>query len=155
MATNLFVSYDHDDQSQVNGFRAIKFNPNHDLDFHDHSLKDAVRDRSGTPIKYPPSDPRSQRVRDEIKAKFERASKLLVLVGDRTHNSEWVEWEIKTFFSIKHALSGQSTFRRIRGMRLKGSSDAKLPPALANRAMPPLDWDPDALHRWLDENPNG
>ena len=28
MPTNVFVSYDHDDQNQVNGFKAIKYNPN-------------------------------------------------------------------------------------------------------------------------------
>lgn len=155
MATNLFVSYDHDDQAQVNGLRAIKFNPNHALDFHDHSLKDAVRDPAGVPIKYPPSDPRSQRVRDEISAKFEHASKLLVLIGDRTHASDWVAWEIETFFAMKRLISGANTYRRIRGMRLKGSSDAKLPPTLAERSLPPLDWDPDALLRWLAENPHG
>jgi hypothetical protein len=40
--------------------------PKHPLDFHDHSLNEAVRDRGGKPIKYPPSDPRSKPVRDEI-----------------------------------------------------------------------------------------
>lgn len=155
MATNLFVSYDHDDQGQVDGLKSIRFNPNHDLDFHDHSLQDPVRDRSGVPIKYPPSDPRSQRVRDEISAKLERASKLLVLVGDRTYTSEWVEWEVKRFFDIKRPISGINTHKRLRGMWLKGSAEAKVPPALLARSLPPLEWDPDALLRWLDENPHG
>lgn len=154
MPTNLFVSYDHDDQAQVNGFKAIKFNPNHDLEFHDHSLKDAVTDRFGKPIKYPPSDPRSQRVRDEITAKFERASKLLVLVGDRTFDSEWVDWEVRAFYKMKYPLSAERTRNRIRGMRLKGSEGARLPSALLERATAALNWDPDALVRWLDENPN-
>ncbi len=98
MATNVFVSYDHDDQKQVGGFKLFKNNPKHPLDFRDHSLKEPVTDKSGKPIKYPPSDPRSKPVRDEIKKKFENASKLVVLIGDDTYKSEWVEWEINTFF---------------------------------------------------------
>lgn len=156
MATNAFISYDHDDQNQVNGFKGIRNNPNHPLDFHDHSLKEAVTDRSGNPIKYPPSDLRSQRVRDEIKAKFERASKLVVLIGDRTHASEWVDWEINTFYSMKFPLSKEDTWKRIRGMKLNGSENAAMPSALMNgRSTQPLNWDPEALDRWLDQNPNG
>jgi hypothetical protein len=39
MAANIFVSY-HDDQKQVGAFKLLKNNPNHPLDFQDHSLKD-------------------------------------------------------------------------------------------------------------------
>jgi len=156
MATNVFVSYDHDDQSQVNGFKAIKYNPNHPLDFHDHSLKEAVTDRSGKPIKFPPGDARSKPVRDEIKAKFERASKLVVLIGDRTHASDWVDWEVNTFYLMKVPLSKENTWKRIRGMKLKGSESARMPAALLNgRSTQPLNWDPEALDMWLDQNPNG
>ena len=155
MPTNMFVSYDHDDQKQVNGFKAIKYNPNHPLDFHDHSLKEPVTDRSGRPIKYPPNDPRSQRVRDEIKAKFDRASKLVVLIGDNTHESEWVDWEVRTFYEMKRTLSGDITWKRIRGMKLKDCDNAPVPAALGNRSTQHLKWDPEALDKWLDENPNG
>src|SRR5712691_11486571 len=71
MPANAFISFDHDDQQQVAGFKLLKNNPRHPLDFQDHSLKDAVRDRTGKPIKYPPSDSRSKPVRDEIVRKFD------------------------------------------------------------------------------------
>lgn len=151
MASNVFVSFDHDDQRQVGGLKLLKNNPNHPLDFQDHSLKDAVRDRSGRPIKYPPSDPRSKPVRDAILAKFDRASKLVVLIGDDTHASEWVDWEIKTFYALKQPLSKENTWKRIRGMTLKGSEQAVIPNALYNgRSTQWLPWDPEALDKWLD-----
>lgn len=151
MPANTFISFDHDDQQQVAGFKLLKNNPNHPLDFQDHSLKDAVRDRSGKPIKYPPSDERSKPVRDEIIRKFDRASKLVVLIGDNTHNSEWVEWEINTFFKMKEKLSGADTWKRIRGMTLKGCEQATVPNALYNgRSTQWLAWDPEALDKWLD-----
>jgi hypothetical protein len=49
MAANVFVSYDHDDQEQVGAFTLLKNNPNHPLDFQDHSLKDPVLGSSGKP----------------------------------------------------------------------------------------------------------
>jgi|SRR5579872_2465238 len=151
MATNVFISFDHDDQRQVGGFKLLKNSPSHPLDFQDHSLEDAVRDRSGKPIKYSPSDVRSKPVRDAITAKFDRASKLVVLIGDDTHTSEWVDWEINTFYALKQPLSKENTWKRIRGMILKGSEQATIPNALYNgRSTQWLAWDPEALDKWLD-----
>ncbi len=154
MAANIFVSYDHDDQRQVGAFKLLKDNPNYPLDFQDHSLKDPVLGPSGKPLRYPPSDARSKPVRDAIKGKFERASKLVVLIGDDTHTSAWVEWEINTFYDMKKDLSGDKTWKRIRGMTLKGSGGARVPSALGDRSTKVLGWDPDALDKWLDADPD-
>jgi hypothetical protein len=154
MAKNVFVSFDHSDATQVNGFKLLKNNPNHPLDFRDHSLKDAVRDRYGNPIIYSPSDLRSKPVRDEIMTKFENVSKLVVLIGPSTAESEWVDWEIKKFYIMKYELSKENTWKRIRGMRLKGQDSASIPNALNNRSTKAMDWDPDALDRWLDLDPD-
>ena len=154
MAANVFVSFDHDDQRQVGAFKLVRNNPNHPLDFHDHSLKEPVLGPGGKPIKYPPTDARSKPVRDAITKKFERASKLVVLIGDETHESAWVEWEVKTFYTMKEEISGDKTWKRIRGMTLKGSDNAAVPNALGNRSTKVLAWDPGALDRWLDLDPD-
>jgi len=153
MAANIFISFDHDDQQQIAGFKLLKHNPRHPLEFQDHSLKDAVRDRSGRPITYPPTDLRSKPVRDEIMRKFDRVSKLVVLIGDNTHNSDWVNWEINTFYEMKEPVSDQNTWKRIRGMTLKGSEQATIPHALYyGRSTQWLAWDPEALDKWLDSD---
>jgi MTH538 TIR-like domain (DUF1863) len=154
MPTNVFVSFDHDDQLQVQGLKLLKHNPNHPLEFRDHSLKEPVVNRAGKPVTHSPSDDRSKPVRDEIKRKFENASKLVVLIGSNSHESEWIDWEIKTFFNMKKPLSGENTWKRIRGMRLKGSGNAATPPALVQRSVNSMDWDPEALDKWLDQNPD-
>jgi hypothetical protein len=154
MGANIFVSYDHDDQKQIGAFRLLKHNPNHPLDFQDHSLKDPILGASGKPLKYQPSDARSKPVRDAIKKKFERASKLVVLIGDDTHNSAWVEWEIDTFYTMKEKISRDKTWKRIRGMTLKGSAGATVPAALGARSTKVLAWDPEALDNWLDLDPD-
>jgi len=150
---NIFISFDHDDQAQVQGFKLIP-RSNHPLDFRDHSLKEAVTNQYGRPIIFPPSDPRSAPVRKEIIEKFQNASKMVVLIGQNTAQSEWVDWEIKTFFNIKHQLSGDITWKRIRGMRLKGQDWAAMPPALGGRSTEILNWDPTMLNRWLDLDPD-
>ena len=150
MPANVFVSFDHDDQNQVNGFKSLVNNPNHPLDLHDRSLKQPVTDSSGRPIRYPPTDPRSKPVRDEIISKFDNASRLVVLIGDDTYRSDWVIWEINTFYQMKSSLQGE-TWKRIRGMKLKGSENARMPAALMNgRSTMELTWDPEALDKWLD-----
>jgi hypothetical protein len=154
MAANVFVSYDHDDQKQVGAFTLLKNNPNHPLDFQDHSLKDPVLGSSGKPLTYPPNDARSKPVRDAIKKKFDRASKLVVLIGDNTHASAWVDWEVNTFYAMKKDLSGENTWRRIRGMTLKGSAGATTPGALGGQSTQVLAWDPEALDKWLDLDPD-
>lgn len=125
------------------------------MDFHDHSLKGPVTDRSGKPIKYAPIDARSKPVRDEIKKKFEKTSKLVALIGDDTHKSEWVKWEVDTFIQMKEPLSGEKTWKRIRGMKLKGCDEATMPNVLMNgRSTKELTWDPEALDNWIDLDPD-
>jgi hypothetical protein len=63
MPVNAFISFEHDDHQQFAGFKRLKNNPKHPLDFQDHFLKNGVRDRTGKLIKYPPSAPRSEPVR--------------------------------------------------------------------------------------------
>lgn len=154
MAKNVFVSFDHNDAQQVNGFKLLKQNPNHPLYFRDHSLKEPVTDRSGKPIIYPPSDSRSKPVCDEIISKFDNASKLVVLIGADTANSDWVDWEIKTFHDMKKLLSGDNTWKRIRGMRLKGHDNAAIPSALGGRSTQVMNWDPETLDGWFDLDPD-
>jgi hypothetical protein len=150
MAANVFVSYDHDDQQQVGAFKLLKHNPNHPLDFQDHSLKAAVVGIGGKPLTYPPSDARSKPVRDEIEKRFARASKLVVLIGADTHKSDWVAWEVNTFHATKKPLSGENTWKRIRGMKLKGADKAPVPAALGGQSTEVMTWDPEKLDKWLD-----
>lgn len=154
MATNAFISFDHDDQAHVRGFKLLNTNPKYPLEFRDHSLKEPVTDRSGKPITYPPSDPRSKPVRDEILRKFDKCLKLIVLIGQDTHRSDWVEWEINSFFEMKKPLSEGNTWKRIRGMRLKDCDQAIMPDALAGKSTKVMNWDPEGLNDWIESNPD-
>jgi hypothetical protein len=149
MPANVFVSYDHFDQDKVNGFISLISNPNHPLAFHDWSLKDPIVDKIKKPLPFPPSDPRSKPVKRDIKQLFIKASRMVVLVGEYTYTSEWVNWEIQTFFDNKVKLSG-ITQNRIIALRFKGYEYVCLPPNLKNRSKETINWDLKKLSQWLD-----
>lgn len=111
-----------------------------------------MKDKNGKIIRYLPSHERSKPVRDEIIKKLEKSSKLVVLIGEDTHKSEWVEWEVNTFHKMKEKISGENTCKRIRGMKLKGASQAKIPSSLGGKSAKCMDWNPESLDLWLDED---
>ena len=153
MASNVFVSFDHDDQMQIGQLKLLKNSQTHPLEFV-FPLREPAIDGLGRPVKYSPGDPRSKSIRDEITRKLERASKLVVLIGDQTANSAWVDWEINTFYEMKKAESGEETWNRIRGMSLKGCENAPIPYALGNKSTTVMPWDPERLDRWLGQHPD-
>jgi hypothetical protein len=55
---------------------------------------------------------------------------------------------------MKRKVSGENTWKRIRGMRLKGSSAAPIPSALGGQSTEHLAWDPEGLDKWLDKDPD-
>jgi len=55
---------------------------------------------------------------------------------------------------MKKETSGDNTWKRIRGMTLKGSSAATIPIALGERSTKVLAWDPETLDKWLDLDPD-
>ncbi len=55
---------------------------------------------------------------------------------------------------MKKDLSGDKTWKRIRGMKLKGSEKAKVPTALGGQSTEVMAWDPEALGKWLDKDPD-
>lgn len=149
MPVKVFVSFDHDDQEQVNGFKALNTNPNHPLHYQDRSLKEPVVTPSGKPITYAPDDPLAKPIRRKIVEMFDKASRMVVLIGKFTHKSAWVRWEIVTFYEKKKHASIHAS-RRIVAMRLKGCEHVPLPRVLRTRSSLTMEWDPGALHRWLD-----
>lgn len=85
MATRnrIFISYDFEnDRNYRNLLTAWDQNDLFDFEFYDASLKVAVN-----------SDDAAY-VRSVIKPKIQRSTHLLCLVGEETHKSEWVAWEI-------------------------------------------------------------
>jgi len=153
MPINLFISFAGEDVEQLESFRALAKNPQHRLRFHDRSQARPVTDRVGTPFPYPPNDKRAKPVREEIKKLLDKATRMVILIGETTNESQWVNWEIRTFFDRKKKHPGK-TARRLIAMRLKGHRKTKLPKAVLNLGIQAINWNPEAFSDWLNTNLN-
>ncbi|MDD5566331.1 MAG: TIR domain-containing protein [Candidatus Omnitrophica bacterium] len=151
MAINVFASFYHADQKQVDAFDLLKDKSKHAFETHDHSCKEILPDGSEKLIICQMNDSRSKSVREEIIKKIEHCSKLVVLIGNETYLDAWVEWEINNFYKMKDALFPGNAWKMIRGMFLEGSEKMPIPKALECRSTKSLAWDIEALEQWIEE----
>lgn len=152
MPINLFISYDHDDREQVNGFKALVRNPNNPIEFNDRSLAAPILNSLNQPIGYLPNDLRAKPVCEAIERLMNKSSHLIVLIGQKTHNSPWVRWEVNRFREIKRGSPNEQTWKRILGIKLTNHENAPNPAFLGNGASSGIiQWDLKAFVEWLKE----
>lgn len=87
---NIFISYDYDnDKNYKNLLKAWDANGTFDFSFHDHSADVSIKSTNAAAIKR------------AISAKINNATYFLCLVGEDTHTSDWVKWEIDKAVELK------------------------------------------------------
>ena len=122
----IFISFDHDDTDQVNGFMGLR-NILEGFDFRNHKLDHRI---DSTNEDY---------VRRIIKEEYiQPASVTVVLIGNKTAQSEWVLWEIAT---------SKEMGKGVLGIRLPGSSGA-VPAGIPRDAVG--GWDPEKFSSWIE-----
>ena len=139
---NLFVSHKGEDESKIEAFK--KLMEKRGYNFRDSSIKE--------------SEPNRANNEEYIKSAYLRpaidwAGTVVVLIGNNTHKSEWVNWEID--YAIR-------TGRTVIGVYLPGETDSKLPEALKNYATSCVSWNADKIDEaiknnrifWEDQNGN-
>lgn len=135
MARRIFISYQHADQMKAKGFNLLQWNKNVDLEFVGQHLLDPVNSTNEDYIK--------ACIRDQING----TSVTVVLVGQNTHDSDWVRWEIETSLA-KENPNGI--------LAIKLSPDAPLPPdspvgrALADAGAEVMGWQPHDFQDAID-----
>lgn len=80
---SIFISYEGSDRMKAKGFRLLRYNKNVDIEFHDRQLLDPV---DSTDDNY---------IRSCINDRLKGTSATVVIVGENTQNSEWVDYEIQ------------------------------------------------------------
>jgi hypothetical protein len=80
---NVFISFDHRDIVEVNFLRGQAKNENNDLEFNDYSLKE------------PFDSERAEYIKAGIRERIRQASVTVIYVSDVTHESKWVDWEVR------------------------------------------------------------
>ena len=80
---HVFISFSNEDKNEVNLLRAQAKNEKTDLQFDDHSVKEAYDSKN------------TDYVKRQIREKIERASVTVVYLSSDSANSKWVDWEIQ------------------------------------------------------------
>ena len=117
----IFLSFDHDDKLQVQGFKLMQWNPNLEFEFTSRDLL--------TPVNSENPD----YIRAQIRERMKGTSCIVVLLGQRTAQKEWVDFE------IREALSEG---KGVLGIRLKDAGNVDIPPALEEAHAKIIDWEP-------------
>ena len=126
MAKRVFLSFVEEDLDLVNLFRGQAKNTNSDLEFSDYSVKE------------PYDSTNAAYIRSKIRERIRAASVTICLIGDTTHKSRWVDWEIRT-----SAEEGNRVF----GVRLHSSARDISPTALTDLRATVYNWDVDVIVR--------
>jgi len=124
MARRIFISFQHDDINQAKGFNLLRWNPNVPVEFVGRHLLSPVNSESEQYIK--------QRIREQL----EGTSVTVVLIGDNTAESDWVDYEIRASIELGKGLLG---------IRLKGAENADVPPSLEEAEAKTINWNPDVF----------
>jgi len=122
----IFISFDHDDTEKVNGFLGLR-NIMDGFEFYNHKLDHRIKS----------TDP--EYVCRVIREEYIRpASVTVVLIGNRTAQSRWVQWEIQE--SLKQG-------KGILGIRLPDTS-GPIPPGIPQNAVGT--WNPEKFAAWIE-----
>jgi len=125
-----FLIFRSRDLDQVNSFRdQIKGKDSH-IDFIDFALKVHFKTEN------------AEYVRHCITKRIENCSVAAVLVGKMTYDCEWVDWEIRECLKLGI---------RIVAVRLDDNKRLKIPKALTEHKIRPLQWDQDNIDTILQD----
>lgn len=126
----VFISFRGGDINLVNLFRAQAKVKNSDLDFIDFSLQVPFRSEN------------AEYIRRGIRARIENSSVTIVLIGETTYKSEWVDWEIRESLKL-----GKSVI----AANLKDDPSLKTPESLTEHGIKPLPWDQKKISQAIEE----
>lgn len=124
MARRIFISFQHDDKLQAQGFNLLRWNPNVPVEFVGRHLLSPVDSK----------DPNY--IRSKIREMLDGTSVVVVLIGHATADSDWVDYEIR---------AGLAQEKGVVGIRLKGAENAEIPQALREAEAKVIDWNPDVF----------
>ena len=104
----VFVTLDYyTDKNEAQKIRGLNRNPNIEVSFYDYSvIRDAIKENT----KY---------VKSRLNEKIRNADSLVFLVGKKTKESDWINWQIKRADELE---------KRVIFMRLKNDKESSLDP---------------------------
>lgn len=141
-AKNIFVSHYHEDADKIENLKSLV--GNHGINMRDSSIYEKKLKNNATNehyIKY-----------ELIRPQITWAGTVVVLVGDETADSDYVNWEIKTAAEMG---------KRIVGVYLRGAQESDIPQALKDYGDNLVAWNGEKIVSAINgedsawENPDG
>jgi AMMECR1 domain-containing protein len=118
---NVFISFQNEDKQEVELLRGQAKNENSELEFNDFSLR------------VPFNSERGEYIRQGIRERIRQASVTVVYVGDTTHTSDWVDWEVRESIRLGKGVVAVH----------KGSEPPRvLPRSVVEHSVPIVPWSP-------------
>lgn len=122
----IFISFDHDDTQQVNGFIGLR-NIIDTFEFYNHKLDHRINSTDESYV--------GRVIREEY---IRPASVTVVLIGNATYRSRWVLWEIEE--SLRQG-------KGILGIHLQGKH-GQVPKGIPSDAIG--SWQPEKFPSWIE-----
>lgn len=137
---NVFISHYGKDEEHIKNLKTLLSKNNYELR---NSSIDSTKANDANNPEY---------VKTLLRPGIKWAGTTIVLIGDKTHTREWVDWEIKKSFKEGN---------RIVGVYINGESDAEVPENFEKYGDALVGWNTDriigaiegTINNW--ENPNG
>lgn len=128
--TRVFLSFRGTDINRVNLFRGQAKDKNSNLDFIDYSLQVPFRSED------------AEYIRRGIRERIKNSSVTIVLIGETTYRSEWVDWEIRESLRLG---------KGVIAVKLKREPHLKIPKALIEHGIEPLPWDQTTISQAIQQ----
>jgi len=91
---NVFISFDYDDNNEVNLLRGQAKNDKLPIEFNDWSVKEPINSE------------RAEYIKQKITDRINQSSLTVVYLTDKTARSDWVKWEIKKSLELGKKVIG-------------------------------------------------
>lgn len=125
---NTFVSHYHEDEEGIKGLKSLLGD---NVTMKNSSVTSDKFNRANNP----------EYIKSLLRSRIDWASTVVCLIGPKTHDSEWVKYEIE--YAHKKG-------KPIVGVFMRGSTDADLPDAVADYASAIVGWNEQSILKAFD-----
>lgn len=128
---NVFVSHYHKNEENIKNLKDLL------------SDEYCIKNYSVTTEKYNEAKNEDYIKYEYLRPLINQSSVLICLIGPETHDSKWVDWEIR---------EAEKLGKQIIGVYIRGASDSDVPPALNELADSIVGWNKDNIIRAIEGN---
>lgn len=143
---HVFISHHHADDAEVSNLTSLLGKKGYDI------RNSSIRAKPANQRRIEQGLVKEATLKRLLRMKISWASVVVVLIGKKTHERPWVNWEIEQANTLN---------KRIVGVYAQGAKESEIPPALEKYATSISGWNSESIMSAIDgtanafENPDG